>query len=113
MKNRILIIAGLCLLVGYGSYWGWVNLGTWLVKADEPRPSEVIVCLSKPERINKAASLFHRGMAPYVILTVDKGKKGLTDLGVPEERITPAPGPPTRRPWLWPQYCVKRVIAQP
>jgi len=75
LKNRILIIASLCLLVGYGAYWGWVNLGTWLVKADEPRACEVIVCLSKNERVKKAADLYHKGLAPHIILTVEKEKE--------------------------------------
>jgi uncharacterized SAM-binding protein YcdF (DUF218 family) len=95
MKNRILIVVCLCLLVGYGSYWGWVNLGTWLTKADAPRPSEVIVCLSGVERNQKAAELYHEGLAPRIILTVKTNKQDLTSLGVPEERITLAPGPRT------------------
>jgi uncharacterized SAM-binding protein YcdF (DUF218 family) len=95
LKNRILIVASLCLLVGYGAYWGWVNLGSWLAKVDEPKASEVIVCLSDIERIKKAAYLYHEGLAPQIILTVDKEKKGLTSLGVPEARITLAPGPQT------------------
>jgi uncharacterized SAM-binding protein YcdF (DUF218 family) len=95
LKIRTLIIACLCLLVGYGSYRGWVNLGTWLTKADDPNASEVIVCLSDIERIIKAADLYRKGFAPQIILTAEKEKKGLTSLGVPEGRITLAPGPKT------------------
>ena len=93
LKKRILIVASLCLLVGYGAYWGWVNLGAWLAEADEPKTSEVIVCLSDIERVKKAADFYHKGLAPQIILTAAKEKKGLTGLGVPEERVTLAPGP--------------------
>jgi uncharacterized SAM-binding protein YcdF (DUF218 family) len=95
MKPRILAIVATCLLIGYALYQGWVNLGTWLAEADEAGPREVIVCLSSPERIEKAARLYREGMAPRIILTVDVEKKALTDLGVPGERITLAPGPKT------------------
>jgi hypothetical protein len=54
LKNRFLIIASACLLVGYGAYWGWVNVGNWLARGDAPRASEVIVCLSDIERITLA-----------------------------------------------------------
>ena len=93
LKNRILIIASLCLLVGYCAYWGWVNLGTWLVKADAPRASEVIVCLSGVERIRKAADLYHEGLAPRIILTVKTNRQALTGLGVPEYADHPGPRP--------------------
>ena len=113
MKPKTIALIGICLLVVYTLFRGWVNLGNWLANADEPRASDVIVCLSAIERIKKAADLYHKGLAPKIILTAAIEKKGLTSLGVPEDRITPAPGPPTRRPWPWPLSCVKRVIARP
>jgi hypothetical protein len=94
-KRLYRIIASACLLVGYGAYWGWVNVGNWLARGDAPRASEVIVCLSDIERIKKAVDLYHKGLAPQIILTAAKEKKGLTSLGVPEERITLAPKPKT------------------
>jgi hypothetical protein len=112
VKPRTIALIGICLLIAYTLFLGWVNLGTWLANADEPRASEVIVCLSDIERIKKAANLYHQGLAPQIILTAAKEKKGLTGLGVPEERITPAPRPLTRRPWPSPPSYVKRVIAQ-
>jgi hypothetical protein len=110
--KKVFALIGISLLVAYALFRGWVNLGTWLAKADEPKTSEVIVCLSGVERIRKSADLYHEGLASQIILTVQTNKQALTGLGVPEERITPAPGPPTRRPWPWPLSCVKRVIAQ-
>ena len=95
MKNRILIVIGICFLLSCGFYWGWINLGTWLAKADEPKASDVIVCLGSIERIKKAAKLYHDGLAPQIILTVAKEKKGLTSLGVPADRITLASSPKT------------------
>ena len=64
MKPKTIALIGICLLVAYALFRGWVNLGTWLVTADEPRASEVIVCLSDNERIKKAADLYHEGLAP-------------------------------------------------
>jgi uncharacterized SAM-binding protein YcdF (DUF218 family) len=75
-------------MVGYGSYRGWVNLGFWLAKADEPKKSDVIICLSDVERIKKTAELYHSGFAPWIIMTAEKDKSGLTRLGVPVDRIT-------------------------
>ena len=95
MKLRTIAFIGICLLVAYALFRGWVNLGTWLAKADEPKASEVIVCLSGVERIRKAAELYHEGLAPRIILTVQTNKQALTGLGVPEDRITLAPGPQT------------------
>jgi len=95
VKPKTIALIGLCLLVAYALFRGWVNLGTWLVKADEPRASEVIVCLSGVERIRKAADLYHDGLAPRIIMTVQTNKQALTGLGVPEDRITLAPGPRT------------------
>jgi len=95
MKHRIIPIIGICLLIGYGLFQGWVSLGTWLARSDPPKPSDVIVCLSSPERVKKAARLYHKGMAPQIILTVATKTEPLTSLGVPEDRITLAPGPKT------------------
>jgi uncharacterized SAM-binding protein YcdF (DUF218 family) len=95
VKPGTIALIGSCLLVAYALFRGWVNLGTWLVKEDEPRASEVIVCLSGVERIWKAAELYREGLAPRIILTVQKNRQALTGLGVPEERITLAPGPKT------------------
>ena len=95
MKFRTIALIGICLLIAYALFRGWVNLGAWLARSDVPKKSEVIVCLSDIERIKKAANLYHEGFAPQIILTVEKEKKGLTTLGVPEDRITLAPGPRT------------------
>ena len=95
MKPRTIAIVSACLLIAFGLYRGWVNLGTWLAVADEPGTGDVIICLSSPERIAKAARLYREGAAPQIILTVNKEKKALTSLGVPENRITLAPEPLT------------------
>jgi uncharacterized SAM-binding protein YcdF (DUF218 family) len=93
LKTRIIIITAIFLIIGYGLLRGWANLGTWLAKADGPRPSEVIVCLSDVERLKKTAELYHQGLAPRIIMTAQKDKKSLTRLGVPEDRITLVPNP--------------------
>jgi hypothetical protein len=95
VKPKTIALIGICLLIVYALFRGWVNLGAWLAKEDEPKASEVIVCLSDIERIKKATNLYHKSLAPQIILTVDKEKKGLTGLDVPEARITLAPGPQT------------------
>ena len=75
--------------------WGWTDLGSWLARADLPRKADVIICLSSPDRIRKAAQLFQEGLAPRIILTVAKEKTPLSGLGVPERAIILAPGPKT------------------
>jgi len=95
MKPRAIALVAACLLIASALFLGWINLGTWLARSDSLRASEVIVCLSGEERIKKAARLFHQGLAPQIILTVAREKKPLAQLGVPEGRITLAPGPLT------------------
>jgi uncharacterized SAM-binding protein YcdF (DUF218 family) len=78
-----------------GSIYAWIHLGSWLAAADKPQPAEVIVCLGGPERIRKGVELFHKGLAPRIILTVAGDRGPLKIQGIPEDRIILVPGPKT------------------
>lgn len=88
----IVFLSALLLLMGLRAFTG---AGLWVAEADRPGKVDVIVCLNGSARIKKAAELYHKGLAPKVILTAGKEKKDLTQLGVPEKSITLAEWPMT------------------
>lgn len=63
----------------------------WLVRGDTPGRADAIVVLSgDPLRVVYAAELFHNGLAPQVILTVEKRgreREKLDELGIPFPRM--------------------------
>ncbi len=64
-----------------------MNVGHWLSKADRAMPVDLIVCLDGDRRIIKAAALYHRGIAPEILLTVRGKKNILVNMGVAAAKV--------------------------
>ena len=75
------------VLAGLG-YWGFRNVGGWLVVADPLKRARAIVVLSggAPFRAMGAASLYHQGWAPEIWITTGydrSASEAYVRLGVP------------------------------
>ena len=90
--TTIFFAAAILLLVGLRAF---TLAGLWVAEADRPGKADVIICLNGSERIKKTAELYHKGLAPKVILTAGNNKKDLVQLGISENRITLAEWPLT------------------
>ncbi len=88
----IFFTAAILLLVGLRAF---TVAGLWLAESDRQGKVDVIICLNGSERIKKTAELYHKGLAPKVILTAGNNKKDLVQLGISENRITLAEWPMT------------------
>ena len=80
------------LLVGLRAF---TLAGLWVAEGDRLGKADLIICLNGSERIKKTAELYHKGLAPKILLTAGKDKKDLTQLGIPEMCVTLAEWPMT------------------
>ncbi len=98
----LILLLGVLFLSGWVGWQGYRNVGFWLAQSDGPQKAEVMVCLGGPERIRKAAELFHQGYAQRVILTAEKTTADLTRLQVPASAVTLV---------LWPKTTYQEALA--
>ena len=94
--SRWKLLSALALVAGLGvllSPFGLRAVGRFLVVSDPLEPSDAIVVMSGevPFRQTEAARLFHRGLAPWIILTHEAegpSQRRLRELGLesPERR---------------------------
>lgn len=90
--RRCLIVLLSLLLLAAAALGGAAWLATdWLVRGDAPAKADAILVLSgDPLRVVYAAELFRDGLAPQVILTVERRgreREKLDELGIPFPRM--------------------------
>jgi uncharacterized SAM-binding protein YcdF (DUF218 family) len=68
-----------------------LNIGNWLTTADVPGKADIVICLDGgSDRIDKAVSLLHNGLAEKVAVTTDEAYQQMLRKEVSADRILKA-----------------------
>jgi uncharacterized SAM-binding protein YcdF (DUF218 family) len=85
-KHIFLVISLLLLAIGGRLFF--LNVSDWLSVSEEPRRSDVIICLNgDKDRVPKAVELFRQGYAGKILVTYAETRKLVTGNGVPDEAV--------------------------
>ena len=90
-KNVILLVCMVFLFAG--GLWGFSSVGDRLSLSEEPRRSDIVICLNAGDaRVQKAVELYRQGYADKILVTYVNTREKVIKRGVRKQDVLESSG---------------------